>query len=47
MLFHLTAEDDIRVIHEQGQLETDVARSTFASEQEFNKPATKWLLKRA
>src|SRR5690349_683150 len=46
MLFHLTAEDDIRVMHEQGPAETDVARGTFASEQDFNKPATKWPIKR-
>ena len=46
MLFHLTTEDDIRVIHEQGPAETDAGGSTFASEQEFNKLPTEWPMKR-
>src|SRR5205823_6979269 len=36
----------IRVIHEQGPAETDAGGSTFASEQEFNKLATEWPMKR-
>ena len=46
MLFHLTTEDDIRVIHEQGPAETDAGDSTFASEQEFNELAREWPMKR-
>jgi hypothetical protein len=41
MLFHLTTEDDIRVIHEQEPAETDAGASTFASEQQFTKLARK------
>jgi|GraSoiStandDraft_57_1057295.scaffolds.fasta_scaffold124913_1 hypothetical protein len=46
MLFHLTTEDDIRVIHEQGPAETDAGGSTFASEQAFNNLAGEWPMKR-
>src|SRR5438067_1011740 len=46
MLFHLTTEDDIRVIHEQGPAETDAGGSTFASEQAFNNLAREWPMKR-
>ena len=46
MLFHLTTEDDIRVIHEQGPAETDGGSSTYANEQEFNKLAREWPMKR-
>src|SRR5690349_5229336 len=35
MLFHLTREDDIRVIHEQGPARRDAGGSTFACEQEL------------
>src|SRR5690348_9241363 len=46
MLFHLTTEDDIRVIHEQEPAETDAGASTFASEQQFTKLARKCPMKR-
>src|SRR5690348_15562397 len=46
MLFHLTREDDIRVIDEQGPAETDAGGGTFASEQQFTKVARKWPMKR-
>src|SRR5437764_3563936 len=46
MLFHLTTEHDIRVIYEQGPAETDAGGSTFVSEQEFNKVAREWPMKR-
>ena len=45
MLFHVTSEDDIRVIDEQGAADVE-AGSTFASEQELQKLATKWPMKR-
>ena len=45
MLFHLTAEDNIRAIHEQGPAETDAARSTVACEQQFTKLAREWPMK--
>src|SRR5690242_14072475 len=46
MLFHLTREDDIRVIDEQGPAETDAGGGTFASEQQFTKVAREWPMKR-
>ena|SRR5438105_922847 len=46
MLFHLTTEDDIRVIHEQGPAETDASGRTSASEQAFNNLAGEWPMKR-
>jgi len=45
MLFHLTAEDDIRVIHEQGPAQTDAGGSTFACEQEV-KLCRQWPINR-
>ena len=45
MLFHVTSEDDIRVIDEQGAADVE-AGSTFASEQELQKLATEWPMKR-
>ena len=45
MLFHLTREDDIRVIHEQGPAQTDAGGSTFACEQEL-KLCRQWPIKR-
>src|SRR5438477_8903107 len=45
MLFHVTSEDDIRVIDEQGARDME-GGSTFASEQELQKLATEWPMKR-
>ena len=45
MLFHVTSEDDIRVIDEQGAADVE-GGSTFASEQELQKLATEWPMKR-
>ena len=45
MLFHLTSEGDIRAIDEQHAEEVE-GGSTFASEQEFQKLATEWPMKR-
>src|SRR5689334_11883898 len=45
MLFHLTAEDDIRVIHEQGPARRDAGGSTFACEQEV-KLCRQWPINR-
>ena len=46
MLFHLTTDDHIGIINEQGPAETDTAGITFASEQELQKLATEWPMKR-
>lgn len=45
MLFHLTSEGDIRAIDEQHAGEVE-GGSTFASEQELQKLATEWPMKR-
>ena len=45
MLFHLTTDDHIRAINEQGAGDVE-GGSTFASEQEFQKLATEWPMKR-
>jgi hypothetical protein len=45
MLFHVTSEDDLRVIDEQGAGDME-GGSTFASEQELQKLATEWPMKR-
>ena len=45
MLFHVTTEDDIRVIDEQGAEDME-GGSTFASEQDLHKLATQWPMKR-
>src|SRR5690349_15267101 len=46
MLFHLTTDDHIRVIGEQGPEETDADGSTFASEQALQELASRWSMKR-
>mgnify|MGYP001030964553 CR=1 FL=1 len=46
MLFHLTSDDHIRIINEQGPAETNAAGTTFASEQEFHDLAKEWPMKR-
>ena len=46
MLFHLTTDDHVRIINEQGPAETDTAGSTFASEQELSELAKEWPTKR-
>ena len=45
MLFHVTSEDDIRVFDELGAGDRE-GGSTFASEQELQKLATAWPMKR-
>src|SRR5437763_9959483 len=45
MLFHLTSDDHIRIMNEQGP-ETNAAGTTFASEQEFHDLAKEWPMKR-
>ena len=45
MLFHLTAEDDIRIIEEDAPEGAD-ASSTFASEQDLQQLAKEWPMKR-
>ena len=45
MLFHLTSDDHIRIMNEQGP-ETNAAGITFASEQEFHDLAKEWPMKR-
>jgi Protein of unknown function (DUF3489) len=45
MLFHVTTEDDIRVIDEQGAGDME-GGSIFASEQELQNLATEWPMKR-
>src|SRR5205823_9779788 len=46
MLFHVTTEDDIRVIDEQGPGEMEAGDSTFASEQQLHQLAKEWPMKR-
>ena len=46
MLFHLTTDDHIRVINEQGPAETNAGGSTFTSEQDLQELATEWPMKR-
>jgi hypothetical protein len=46
MLFHVTSEDDILAIDEQGPGELEGGGSTFASEQELQKLTTEWPMKR-
>src|SRR5690348_3587307 len=46
MLFHVTTEDDIGVIDEQGPGEMGAGDSTFASEQQLQQLAKGWPLKR-
>ena len=46
MLFHLTTDDYIRIINEQGPAETDAGGRTFASEQEFSELGKEWPTKR-
>jgi hypothetical protein len=45
MLFHLTTEDQIRVMNE-GPGDRDAGDSTFASEQELHELASRWAMKR-
>ena len=45
MLFHVTTDDHIRIINEQGPAETD-AGGTFATEQELSELAKEWPTKR-
>ena len=46
MLFHLTTDDHIGIINEQGPAETDTAGSTFASERDLHALAKEWPMKR-
>jgi len=46
MLFHVTTEDDIRGIDEQGPGELEAGDSTFASEQQLHQLAKEWPMKR-
>ena len=46
MLFHVTAENDIRGIDEQGPGEMEAGDSTFASEQQLHQLAKEWPMKR-
>src|SRR5437879_9827048 len=46
MLFHLTTDDHIRIINEQGPAESDTSGSSFASEQDFHEFAKEWPMKR-
>ena len=46
MPFHLTTDDHIRVIDEQGPGEMEGGGSTFASEQELEQLARQWPMKR-
>jgi len=46
MLFHLTAEDDIRIIEEDAPENADAGGSTFASEQELQELGSEWPMKR-
>jgi hypothetical protein len=46
MLFELTAEDHIRVMNEHGPAETEAVGRTFASEQELQRLASTWPMKR-
>ena len=46
MLFHLTSDDHIYIINEQGPVETNAAGTTFASEQEFHDLAKECPMKR-
>ena len=46
MLFRLTTEDHIRASNEQEPAQTNAGGSTFASEQELQKLATEWPMKR-
>ena len=46
MLFHVTTEDDIRGIGEQGPGEMEAGDSTFASEQQLHQLAKEWPMKR-
>ena len=45
MLFHVTAEDHIRVLDENGRGDGN-PENTFASEKEWEKLATAWPMKR-
>jgi hypothetical protein len=46
MLFHLTAEDDIRIIEEDAPENADAGSSTFASEQDLDELGSEWPMKR-
>ena len=46
MLFHLTTDDHIGIINEQGPAETNAGGSTFTSEQDLQELATEWPMKR-
>ena len=46
MLFHVTPEDHIRVIKEQGPAESNAGGSAFASEEELEGLARDWPMKR-
>ena len=45
MLFHLTSDDHIRIMNEQGP-ETNAAGTTFTSEQGLQELAKEWPMKR-
>src|SRR5437868_1975516 len=46
MLFHLTTDDHIGIINEQGPAEAHSEGTTFASEQHFHELAKEWPMKR-
>jgi Protein of unknown function (DUF3489) len=46
MRFHLTTDDHIRTINEQGPAETDAGGSTFTREQDLSELAKHWPTKR-
>src|SRR5947208_16105113 len=46
MLFHLTTDDHIGIINEQGPAEAHSDGTTFASEQHFHELAKEWPMKR-
>ena len=46
MLFHVTSDDYIGIINQQGPAETDTAGSGFASEQQLHELAKEWPMKR-
>ena len=46
MLFHLTTDDHIRAINEQGPAATEPGGSTFANDQELHELAKEWPMKR-
>src|SRR5207248_10766075 len=45
MIFHLTTDDHIGIINEQGPAETNAGGSTLTSEQELQELATEWPVK--